>query len=129
MRNCAIKKHFTKKKHPKTHTCIHTKTKEGLELSPYNTSELGIWCNGNDLSDLYPLLKETVKTKYALFELYLIDPTLQILTQKYRFDNLQIARIIAKIKYTQPYHAALKLGDEKAAAILPVQYARAVKAR
>ncbi len=28
-----------------------------------------------------------------------------------------------------PYHAALKLGDEKAATILPVQYARAVKAR
>ena len=28
-----------------------------------------------------------------------------------------------------PYHAALKLGDEKAASILPIQYARAVKQR
>lgn len=43
-------------------------------------------------------------------------------------DLVMLAREMLRDPYW-PYHAALKLGDEKAATILPVQYARAVKAR
>lgn len=43
-------------------------------------------------------------------------------------DLVMLAREMLRDPYW-PYHAALKLGDEKAASILPVQYARAVKAR
>lgn len=43
-------------------------------------------------------------------------------------DLVMLARELLRDPYW-PYHAALKLGDEKAATILPVQYARAVKAR
>ncbi|MBS0210223.1 MAG: NADH:flavin oxidoreductase/NADH oxidase [Planctomycetes bacterium] len=43
-------------------------------------------------------------------------------------DLVTLAREMLRDPYW-PYHAALKLGDEKAAMILPVQYARAVKAR
>jgi 2,4-dienoyl-CoA reductase-like NADH-dependent reductase (Old Yellow Enzyme family) len=43
-------------------------------------------------------------------------------------DLVMLAREMLRDPYW-PYHAALKLGDEKAATILPVQYARAVTAR
>jgi 2,4-dienoyl-CoA reductase-like NADH-dependent reductase (Old Yellow Enzyme family) len=43
-------------------------------------------------------------------------------------DLVMLAREMLRDPYW-PYHAALKLGDEKAATILPVQYARAVRAR
>ena len=43
-------------------------------------------------------------------------------------DLVMLAREMLRDPYW-PYHAALKLGDEKAASILPVQYARAVKPR
>ena len=43
-------------------------------------------------------------------------------------DLVMLAREMLRDPYW-PYHAALKLGDEKAASILPIQYARAVKAR
>lgn len=43
-------------------------------------------------------------------------------------DLVMLAREMLRDPYW-PYHAALKLGDAKAATILPVQYARAVKAR
>ena len=43
-------------------------------------------------------------------------------------DLVMLAREMLRDPYW-PYHAALKLGDEKAASILPIQYARAVKPR
>ena len=43
-------------------------------------------------------------------------------------DLVMLAREMLRDPYW-PFHAALKLGDEKAASILPVQYARAVKPR
>lgn len=43
-------------------------------------------------------------------------------------DLVMLAREMLHDPYW-PYHAALKLGDEKTPSILPVQYARAVKAR
>ena len=43
-------------------------------------------------------------------------------------DLVMLAREMLHDPYW-PYHAALKLGDEKTASILPVQYARAVKAK
>jgi len=43
-------------------------------------------------------------------------------------DLVMLAREMLRDPYW-PYHAALKLGDPKAAAMLPVQYARAVKPR
>jgi 2,4-dienoyl-CoA reductase-like NADH-dependent reductase (Old Yellow Enzyme family) len=43
-------------------------------------------------------------------------------------DLVMMAREMLSDPYW-PYHAALKLGDERAMTILPVQYARAVKAR
>ena len=43
-------------------------------------------------------------------------------------DLVMLAREMLRDPYW-PYHAALTLGDEAAATILPVQYARAVKAR
>lgn len=43
-------------------------------------------------------------------------------------DLVMLAREMLRDPYW-PYHAALKLGDEHAAGMLPVQYARAVKAR
>ena len=43
-------------------------------------------------------------------------------------DLVMLAREMLRDPYW-PYHAALTLGDEKAVTILPVQYARAVKAR
>ncbi len=43
-------------------------------------------------------------------------------------DLVMLAREMLRDPYW-PYHAALKLGDEKAASILPVQSARAVKQR
>jgi 2,4-dienoyl-CoA reductase-like NADH-dependent reductase (Old Yellow Enzyme family) len=43
-------------------------------------------------------------------------------------DLVMLARELLRDPYW-PYHAALKLGDEKAATILPVQYARAVRHR
>jgi len=43
-------------------------------------------------------------------------------------DLVLLAREMLRDPYW-PYHAALKLGDAKAAAMLPVQYARAVKPR
>ena len=43
-------------------------------------------------------------------------------------DLVMLAREMLRDPYW-PYHAALKLGDAKAAEILPVQYARAVKPR
>ncbi len=43
-------------------------------------------------------------------------------------DLVMLAREMLRDPYW-PYHAALKLDDEKAASMLPVQYARAVKAR
>ena len=43
-------------------------------------------------------------------------------------DLVMLAREMLRDPYW-PYHAALKLGDDRAATILPVQYARAVKAR
>lgn len=45
-----------------------------------------------------------------------------------RADLVMLAREMLRDPYW-PYHAALKLGDERSATILPVQYARAVKAR
>lgn len=41
-------------------------------------------------------------------------------------DLVVLAREMLRDPYL-PYHAALKLGDEKAQDILPIQYARAVK--
>ena len=43
-------------------------------------------------------------------------------------DLVMLAREMLRDPYW-PYHAALKLGDERATSILPVQYARAVKQR
>jgi 2,4-dienoyl-CoA reductase-like NADH-dependent reductase (Old Yellow Enzyme family) len=43
-------------------------------------------------------------------------------------DLVMLAREMLRDPYW-PYHAALKLGDAKAATILPIQYARAVKPR
>lgn len=43
-------------------------------------------------------------------------------------DLVMLAREMQRDPYW-PYHAALKLGDEQAATILPVQYARTMKAR
>ena len=43
-------------------------------------------------------------------------------------DLVMLAREMLRDPYW-PYHAALKLGDEKAQEILPIQYARAVKKR
>ncbi len=43
-------------------------------------------------------------------------------------DMVMLAREMLRDPYW-PYHAALKLGDEKATALLPIQYARAVKQR
>lgn len=43
-------------------------------------------------------------------------------------DLVMLARELLRDPYW-PYHAALQLGDEKATNMLPVQYARAVKAR
>ncbi len=43
-------------------------------------------------------------------------------------DLVMLARELLRDPYW-PYHAALQLGDEKAATMLPVQYARAVKPR
>jgi len=43
-------------------------------------------------------------------------------------DLVMLARELLRDPYW-PYHAALALGDEKAATLLPVQYARAVRAR
>ena len=43
-------------------------------------------------------------------------------------DLVMLAREMLRDPYW-PYHAALKLGDEKASSILPIQYARAVKPR
>ena len=43
-------------------------------------------------------------------------------------DLVMLAREMLRDPYW-PYHAALELGDEKAASMLPVQYARAVKPR
>jgi 2,4-dienoyl-CoA reductase-like NADH-dependent reductase (Old Yellow Enzyme family) len=43
-------------------------------------------------------------------------------------DLVMLAREMLRDPYW-PYHAALKLGDEKAASILPIQYARAVRHR
>lgn len=43
-------------------------------------------------------------------------------------DLVMLAREMLRDPYW-PYHAALKLGDERVATILPVQYARAVKPR
>ena len=43
-------------------------------------------------------------------------------------DLVMLAREMLRDPYW-PYHAALKLGDEKATSILPIQYARAVKHR
>lgn len=43
-------------------------------------------------------------------------------------DLVMLARAMLRDPYW-PYHAALALGDEQAASILPVQYAPAVKAR
>ena len=43
-------------------------------------------------------------------------------------DLVMLAREMLRDPYW-PYHAALKLGDEKATSMLPVQYARAVKQR
>lgn len=46
----------------------------------------------------------------------------------FRVDLVMLAREMLRDPYW-PYHAALTLQDEKAATILPVQYARTVKAR
>jgi 2,4-dienoyl-CoA reductase-like NADH-dependent reductase (Old Yellow Enzyme family) len=43
-------------------------------------------------------------------------------------DLVMLAREMLRDPYW-PYHAALKLGDDKATSILPIQYARAVKQR
>ena len=43
-------------------------------------------------------------------------------------DVVMLAREMLRDPYW-PYHAALKLGDDKATSILPIQYARAVKPR
>ena len=43
-------------------------------------------------------------------------------------DLVMLAREMLRDPYW-PYHAALKLGDEKASDILPVQYARAASRR
>ena len=43
-------------------------------------------------------------------------------------DLVLLAREMLRDPYW-PYHAALKLGDDKATEILPIQYARAVKPR
>lgn len=43
-------------------------------------------------------------------------------------DLVILAREMLRDPYW-PYHAALKLGDEKAATLLPIQYARAVRQR
>ena len=43
-------------------------------------------------------------------------------------DLVLLARAMLRDPYW-PYHAALKLGDERAASILPPQYARAVRRR
>jgi 2,4-dienoyl-CoA reductase-like NADH-dependent reductase (Old Yellow Enzyme family) len=43
-------------------------------------------------------------------------------------DLVMLAREMLRDPYW-PYHAALKLGDEKAATLLPIQYARAAKKR
>jgi 2,4-dienoyl-CoA reductase-like NADH-dependent reductase (Old Yellow Enzyme family) len=43
-------------------------------------------------------------------------------------DIVMLARELLRDPYW-PYHAALALGDDKSATLLPVQYARAVKAR
>ena len=43
-------------------------------------------------------------------------------------DLVPLTRELLRNPYW-PYHAALPLGDEKAATLLPVQYARVVKPR